>query len=228
MPVNDRIEAATVKLEAEVIEINTETDTLEADTAKLNQFINGADDETVTTDNGEVDTIAKIAKEAAERIPSGGSSTFLGDTDTPNDYTDQAGKILEVNTDEDALIFVDKPSGGGTTEIASQSEVDAGDNNTKAVSPKTLKDGFGNRLCETLEDTDIIDCTPSGSKFFDLSTYDSTLSAGTREIRITIPADSGWPASIVQVRIRLEEITENFSQLRLVFDTDANQMAFCR
>ena len=46
--------------------------------------------------------------------PTGGSSTFTGQTDTPNDYTGQAAKIVRVNAAEDALEFADAGSGGLT------------------------------------------------------------------------------------------------------------------
>jgi len=43
----------------------------------------------------------------------GGSTTFTGLTDTPANYTDQAGKYVKVNAEETALEF-DTPGGGGT------------------------------------------------------------------------------------------------------------------
>jgi hypothetical protein len=43
----------------------------------------------------------------------GGASTFLALTDTPSAYTDQAGKILAVNTGETAVEFIAPPSGSG-------------------------------------------------------------------------------------------------------------------
>jgi len=42
----------------------------------------------------------------------GGSSAFVTLTDTPSDYTGQAGKMVVVNGAEDALVFTDPPSGG--------------------------------------------------------------------------------------------------------------------
>lgn len=44
----------------------------------------------------------------------GGSSTFLGLTDTPSSYTDQGDKFLAVNTNGTAVTFVDAPTGDGT------------------------------------------------------------------------------------------------------------------
>lgn len=55
------------------------------------------------------------------RLPLSKSSpmTFLELTDTPNSYTDQAGKVPVVNETEDGLEFVDFPeNGGGTEDIA--------------------------------------------------------------------------------------------------------------
>ena len=43
----------------------------------------------------------------------GGSSTFLGLTDTPLSYIDQGDKFLAVNTNGTAVTFVDAPTGGG-------------------------------------------------------------------------------------------------------------------
>lgn len=48
--------------------------------------------------------------------PSGGDNgveSFLELSDTPSDYTGQAGKLVAVNPLEDALEFIDAPSGGG-------------------------------------------------------------------------------------------------------------------
>lgn len=39
--------------------------------------------------------------------------SFLDLSDTPSSYSGQAGKIVAVNTEEDALEFIDAPSGGG-------------------------------------------------------------------------------------------------------------------
>lgn len=44
----------------------------------------------------------------------GGSSTFLGLTDTPSSYTDQGDRFLAVNTNGTAVTFVDAPTGDGT------------------------------------------------------------------------------------------------------------------
>lgn len=44
----------------------------------------------------------------------GGSSTFLGLTDTPSSYIDQGDRFLAVNTNGTAVTFVDAPTGDGT------------------------------------------------------------------------------------------------------------------
>ena len=50
-------------------------------------------------------------------------SKFTDLTDTPADYSGQAGKILEVNSGATALEFVDKPTGGGTQPIVAGTTV---------------------------------------------------------------------------------------------------------
>jgi hypothetical protein len=47
-----------------------------------------------------------------DTLETSGSTTFLGLTDTPNDYTSMAGKFLAVNGTATAIEFVDAPSGG--------------------------------------------------------------------------------------------------------------------
>jgi len=42
-------------------------------------------------------------------------TNFLGLDDTPDSYTDQAGKVVAVNDEEDGLEFIDPPSGGFTS-----------------------------------------------------------------------------------------------------------------
>lgn len=49
-------------------------------------------------------------------VPSGGASAFTELSDVPESYTDQAGKMLIVNENEDALEFTDVPSGGALPE----------------------------------------------------------------------------------------------------------------
>jgi hypothetical protein len=46
-------------------------------------------------------------------ITSGGTTTFLGLTDTPATYASQAGKLLAVKTGEDGVEFIAPPSGSG-------------------------------------------------------------------------------------------------------------------
>jgi len=46
---------------------------------------------------------------------SAGASAFLGLSDTPADYTDQAGKYIKVNAGEAALEFTDPPATGFTS-----------------------------------------------------------------------------------------------------------------
>ena len=48
----------------------------------------------------------------------GGSTTFIGLTDTPSSFSGQAGKFLKVNTGATALEFVDAPGGGGVTSVS--------------------------------------------------------------------------------------------------------------
>jgi hypothetical protein len=59
-----------------------------------------------------------------------GSSTFLDLTDTPSDYTGQAGKVAAVNTAEDALEFIEVEGIGTVTSVAVSGsdgiEVDSG------------------------------------------------------------------------------------------------------
>ncbi|HPO64257.1 MAG TPA: hypothetical protein PK762_14350, partial [Candidatus Kapabacteria bacterium] len=45
-------------------------------------------------------------------VPSGGATAFTELSDVPQSYTDQSGKMLVVNEDENALEFTDVPSGG--------------------------------------------------------------------------------------------------------------------
>ena len=45
------------------------------------------------------------------------TTTFIGLTDTPGDFTGQAGKILKVNSAADALEFTDEGSGGSLTRL---------------------------------------------------------------------------------------------------------------
>jgi len=49
-------------------------------------------------------------------VPSGGATAFTELSDVPQSYTDQAGKMLIVNEDENALEFTDVPSGGSLPE----------------------------------------------------------------------------------------------------------------
>jgi hypothetical protein len=46
---------------------------------------------------------------AIGNLPGGGASTFLDLTDTPADYTDDAGKVVAVNAGETALEFISRP-----------------------------------------------------------------------------------------------------------------------
>ncbi len=54
----------------------------------------------------------------------GGSTTFIGLTDTPGSYSGQAGKWLKVNAGATALEFTDAPSGGGVTSVAAGNGMD--------------------------------------------------------------------------------------------------------
>ena len=53
-----------------------------------------------------------VVKVSATASGSSGSSTFLGLSDTPSSFT--ANKFLKVNSDGDAVEFVDTPSGSST------------------------------------------------------------------------------------------------------------------
>ena len=80
------------------------------------------DDETIGYSKGSMwvyDGDAYICTDATEGFAiwiettqSGGSGTFLGLSDTPADYTGQAGKFVKVNVGEDALEY-GIPAGGG-------------------------------------------------------------------------------------------------------------------
>lgn len=50
-------------------------------------------------------------------FPAAGATTFSGLTDTPADYTGQAGKLVAVNAGASGLVFVDMPGAGATTLI---------------------------------------------------------------------------------------------------------------
>lgn len=52
------------------------------------------------------------------------TTTFLGDTDTPNSFLGQAGKLAAVNATEDALEFIDLPPGGSSPISGTHSDFD--------------------------------------------------------------------------------------------------------
>ena len=56
---------------------------------------------------------ARLNATAIRNLPAG---TFTGLTDTPANFTGQAGKILEVNSGENSLVYADKPSDGAQGE----------------------------------------------------------------------------------------------------------------
>jgi len=66
--------------------------------------------------NGTTDTLIDTLNHIGGNPPSdGGSSTFTGLTDTPEDYYGEGGKLVRVSAAEDALEFVDAPSHSPTT-----------------------------------------------------------------------------------------------------------------
>lgn len=70
------------------------------------------DDDVLLIEDSEASYVKKKVK--ISNLPAGsGGSTFIGLTDTPENYTDQAGKYVIVNETEDGLDFIDAPSGGG-------------------------------------------------------------------------------------------------------------------
>ena len=75
-------------------------------------------------------------------MASGGSSTFIGLTDTPGGFTNQGGKFLKVNSEGNALIFTDAPSGasngGGGIKV-----VPSGASTASSISYPTANTGSG-------------------------------------------------------------------------------------
>jgi hypothetical protein len=57
----------------------------------------------------------RILRKSVNIVDITGIDTFLELTDTPSTYAGQAGKAVVVNDDEDAVEFVEFPSGGGST-----------------------------------------------------------------------------------------------------------------
>lgn len=53
----------------------------------------------------------RLDASAIKNLPSGGVATFTSLTDTPVSYSGQANKILSINSGENAIEFVDAPSG---------------------------------------------------------------------------------------------------------------------
>ena len=70
------------------------------------------------------------AIDAGQIVVSGGASDFTSLTDTPADYSGQAGKVVAVNTGEDALEFISASGVGTVTSVAVSGsdgiEVDSG------------------------------------------------------------------------------------------------------
>ena len=69
------------------------------------------------------------------------NNTFIGQGDTPDSYTGQAGKLTAVNTAEDALEFIDAPTslpvGGTTGQVLTKSSATDGDAGWAAASGGT-------------------------------------------------------------------------------------------
>lgn len=105
----------------------------------------------------------------------GGSSTFLGLTDTPSSYTDQGDKFLAVNTNGTAITFVDAPTGSGDVTSLSLTDTPNGyGTEGQVLSVNSGLDGLGwSDKVSTLNDlsgaitltegNDNIVITPSGS-----------------------------------------------------------------
>ena len=88
---------------------------------------------------------------SGEIIPIGsrtaGATTFEALTDTPASLTGQAGKILEVNTDADALVFADKPASATSFEALTDTPNTLSGNAGKVVEVNAGANGlvFGNK-----------------------------------------------------------------------------------
>ena len=65
------------------------------------------------------------------------TTTFLGDTDTPNSFLGQAGKLAAVNSSEDALEFIDLPPAGSAPISGTYSDLDTL-KSTNDLAPGTL------------------------------------------------------------------------------------------
>jgi hypothetical protein len=88
-------------------------------------------DETLAN-NSDIKVATQKAVKAYIDSQTGGASSFLDLTDTPNDYTGQAGKVVTVNGTEDALIF--------TTSVSSDEKVkyDVSDPSAGYISDKII------------------------------------------------------------------------------------------
>lgn len=86
-------------------------------TAKSIELTNGFKLGTSTT-TGYVLTVDSEGNGTWQAAPgSGGSSTFIGLSDTPSTFSTQSGKVLRVNSTEDALEFYDMTAGGTVTSV---------------------------------------------------------------------------------------------------------------
>ena len=99
-------------------EVNAGSDSIRAITpatlkGRTDALVTDTDLDTDTPSN-ESTTIAPSRQSVAESIAAGGggggTTRFTGLSDTPSTLTGQATKRIEVNNDEDGLIFVDRPS----------------------------------------------------------------------------------------------------------------------
>ena len=105
------------KLDTEVVAIETELGTAPSGAyatvkAWLTALASTVIAHSTSHENGGGDeiSVAGLSGELADEQ----KSNFLKLTDTPADYTDQAGKVVAVNIAEDALEFIDAGGGGGS------------------------------------------------------------------------------------------------------------------
>lgn len=78
-------------------------DKAKLDTVEINAEVNPSNDEIVSA------VSASLGNDDWKSGGAGGSTTFVGLTDTPANYTGQSGKIPAVKSSEDGLEFVDVP-----------------------------------------------------------------------------------------------------------------------